>query len=126
MKLAQAWKPKENSLYIEVASGQGTYTWIDYNDNGIKELNEFEVAVFQDQANYIRIFTITDDYVKTFTHQFNQSLYINPSRVIKNKSGLKKLIAAFANQTAYRIDRKTGSDSPDSRFNPLPNVGIDS
>ncbi len=117
---------KREYKYIEVPAGQGQYTWIDANDNGIQEINEFEIAVFNDEAKYIRIFILTNDYVKVFTNQFNQSLNINPSRVWNNKTGVLKLLSTFSNQTAYRMDRKSQADDLASRFNPLPDVGIDS
>ena len=124
-EIGSGLESKKEYVYIQVASGQGAYTWIDYNGNGIKELNEFEIAAFQDQADYIRIFTTTDDYVKTYTNQFNQALYLNAAKFIKDPTGIKAVLAAFANQTAYRIDRKTGSKENDARFNPLPNAGLD-
>ena len=112
--------------YIEVPAGQGEYTWIDYNENGVKELNEFEIAVFEDQKNYIRISILTDDYVKVYTNQFNQTINLNPARVWRKKKGMKKFLSAFSDQFNYRISRKTGSDDADARFNPLPEVGLDS
>lgn len=99
---------KKEFSYVEVEPGLGAYTYIgDYNGNGVKDLNEFEVAVFQDQANYIRVFTPSNNYVKTYTNQFSEALNLDPSYIWKTKKGWKKFIARFSNQTVYRIDRKT-------------------
>lgn len=112
--------------YVEVPAGQGEYTWIDYNDNGVKELNEFEIAAYDDEKKYIKISVLTDNYVKVYSHQFNQSLLLNPFRVWRKKKGLLKFMSRFSDQFAYRIQRKTQSNSEDARFNPLPSAGIDS
>jgi len=56
---------KKRIFFLEVAAGQGVYMWTDYNNNGIKELNEFDIATFKDQAKYIKIYTPTNTYIKT-------------------------------------------------------------
>lgn len=110
---------KREYKYLEVPAGQGAYTWIDINNNGIQEIDEFEIAKFNDEARYIRIFTISNDYVKVFTNQFNQSVYLNPGKVWSTQKGIRKLVAAFSNQTAYRMNRKTQNSDLNSRFNPI-------
>lgn len=110
---------KKEFIYLEVPAGQGIYTWIDYNENGVKELNEFEIAAFPDQATYIRSFTPTNEYVKTYTNQFSQTLNLNPANIWKNKKGIRKKLSVLSNQTAYRVDRKTNSESEGNRFNPF-------
>ena len=37
---------KKEFSYVEVSPGQGVYNWSDYNENNIKELDEFEIAAF--------------------------------------------------------------------------------
>lgn len=110
---------KKEFAYIEVAPGQGVYTWNDYNENGIKELNEFEVAAFQNTATYIRVFTPTLDYIKVYTNQFSQMLLLKPAALWANKTGIKKFISRFSNQTAYRIDRKTTDSDVAKAYNPF-------
>jgi len=109
---------KREFLYIEVNPGQGVYTWIDYNNDGIKDLNEFEVAQYADQANYIRVFTPTDDYVKTYSNEFNQTLFWRPERIWQTKEGILKLLSRFSNQARFRVVKKT-SDQTGETYNPL-------
>lgn len=111
---------KKEYYYLLVAAGQGTYAWKDYNDNGIKELNEFEIAQFSDEALYIRVYTPTNQYVKVLHDQFSFSLNLRPSVFLKDSSGkAMKFIGRFASQSAYRIDKKTNDDGQLFTFNPV-------
>ncbi len=110
---------KKEFIYIEVPAGQGTYTWNDYNGNEIKELSEFEIAAFPDQATYIRAFTPTNTYVRTYNNQFSQNVSLNPAYLIKKKTGFKKFISKIVDQAFYRVERKTANDIPEQAFNPF-------
>jgi hypothetical protein len=109
---------RKEFLYIEVNTGQGVYTWIDYNGDGIKDLNEFEIAQYADQANYIRVFTPSNEYVRTYSNEFNQSIFWRPERIWANEKGAKKFLARFSNQARFRISRKTSDQTLDS-YNPF-------
>jgi len=107
-QIGSGMETSKDFSYIEVAPGKGVYSWIDYNDNGIKELDEFEVAVFQDQANYIRVYVPSNNYIKTYNNQFSTSIMLNPSRLWRRSEiGLLKFIAHFSNQLVYRSSLKT-------------------
>ncbi len=111
---------KREFYYLEVAPGQGQFAWIDYNNNGIKELNEFENSKFADQAKFIRIYAPTNQYVKVLQNQLSVSLSIRPSVVLK-KSSLR--ISRFANrwalQTALRLDNKISAELGKDSYNPF-------
>jgi len=92
--------------YIEVQAGKGVFTWKDFNNNNIKELNEFVRANFSDEANYIRISLPTNEYTKVFNQKFNQSINITPGRIWYKEKGLKKFISLFSDRFSYRINRK--------------------
>jgi len=100
---------KKEFFYLQVPAGQGAYAWTDYNGNGVKELNEFETALFSDQAQYIRVFTPTNQFVKVYTNQFSQSIRLKSPQKWQQKTGLLKLLTRFSDQAAYRVDRKTQS-----------------
>ena len=98
---------KKEFSFAEVQPGQGTHAYIgDINGNGVKDLNEFDVAAFQDQATFIKIFTPTNDYVRTYTNQFNQGLFLRPETIWGKEKGVKKFISRFSNRTNYRVSRK--------------------
>ncbi|MEO5682074.1 MAG: hypothetical protein ABIQ88_05495 [Chitinophagaceae bacterium] len=99
---------RRDYAFLEVPAGRGEYTWIDYNNDGIQQLNEFEVALFQDQAKYIRIFTPTNLFVKANYNTFNYSININPRAVIDARTAgrLKQFIGKINLQSALQIAKK--------------------
>ncbi len=96
-------------IYLEVPAGQGLYIWIDYNENQVKELNEFEIAPFGYEANYIRVFVPSDTYVRTFSNQLSASLDLRPSVVWGEIDGFRGFMAKFSDLASIRVDRKTGA-----------------
>jgi len=111
---------KKEYYYLQVPAGQGTYAWKDYNDNGIKELNEFEISQFPDQALYIKVYTPTNQYVKVLHDQFSFSLNLRPSVFLKEDSKkTMKFVSRFATQTVYRVDKKSNDNGKFFTFNPI-------
>lgn len=113
--------PQQDFTYVEVEPGQGTYTWLDYNENGIQELEEFEIAQFQDQGKYIRVLLPNRVYIKTHQNRMSQTLTINPAQWSVEKSKSKKFWSHFYNQTSYLIDRKIKREGDRFNLNPFEN-----
>ncbi len=118
-ELGSGLELKREFIYLKVNDGQGVYTWIDYNSDGVKDLNEFEVAAFSDQASYIRVFTPSNEYVKTYTNEFNQSIVLRPDRVWSNSKGFKRFLSRFSTQSRFRIQRKTSFLDGLNAYNPF-------
>ncbi len=113
--------PQQEFSYVEVEPGKGFYEWIDFNENGIQELDEFVIAKFQDQAIYVRVLLPTINFVRTNQNKWSQSLHLNATSW-RNKDGIKKVISHFANQTYFLIDVKTRRNKDDFSISPF---GID-
>ncbi len=118
-QLGSGFENKREFLFIQVNDGQGTHLWIDFNGNGVKELNEFEVAGVNNafQANYIRVLTPTNEFVRVFSNQFNQVLFLQPNAILNNAKGWKKIVGLFSNKSAYRAERETQKEK--DSFNPF-------
>ena len=122
LEIGSGLELQKEFIYIEVPAGQGVYTWNDYNDNGIKELNEFEIAAFSDQATYIRVFTPNNNYIKIYSFQYNQNLNIDFKRIIDGKTTVEKFLNKFYNQTAVNTHKKTNDLDLQTLLNPLVNA----
>jgi hypothetical protein len=107
-ELGAGQEQRRDFSYIEVPAGRGEFAWNDYNTDGIPQINEFEIAIFQDQAKYIRVFTPTNQFVKANYTQFNYSLTFNPralSNSIRNKN-FKNFITRWNLQTSLQTAKK--------------------
>lgn len=71
--------------YFEVPAGQGFFTWIDFNGNGVKEVNEFQESPFKDQAKYVRLLVPTGNYITAQGTEFTGNFLVKPN--IKEKLG---------------------------------------
>lgn len=109
-EIGSGFDRKTEYSYLEVAAGQGYYTWNDYNNNNIKELDEFEASNFRDQATYIRVFRLGTELMPTLVNRFNQVFTIQPK---------KGFLSKFTSQLAYRIDKKTTRDDFIRFINPF-------
>ncbi len=109
---------KREFTYLEVAPGQGVYTWIDYNGDSIKQLDEFEIAVFQDEANYIRVFTPTNEFERVYTMQYSQTVNVDPAIVANREKRSGRLLARFSGMGHYRVEQKVGGEEITAALNP--------
>jgi hypothetical protein len=115
---------KREFHYLEVAPGQGQFTWNDYNKNGIRELNEFEVGQFSDQLRYVRVFTPTNEYVKVLHNQLSFAMNIRPAAIMRHSpaKGLTAFINRWALQTALRYDNRISDGGMTSNYSPFVQV----
>lgn len=118
-ELGSGLEQRREFIYVQVPAGQGTYVWIDYNDNGLKELNEFEIANFTYEADYIRAYTQTNQYVRVFNNQLSAAIDLRPGAVWSEQKGFKGFLGKWSDMASYRTDRKTGNDKVESALDPF-------
>jgi len=120
-ELGSGQEPKVEFTYVQVNPGEGNYVWLDslYNNDGIIQPNEMEIAPFQDLANYIRVSAVTDDFIRTDNVNLNQSLRISPKAIWYSKKGVRKLMSRFSTISNFSIKRKTQKAEGVAPYNPF-------
>lgn len=119
-------EPRRFFSYLEVPAGTGTYTFTDYNGNGIKELDEFEVAPTPDLARYVRIFQQSNEYLRTNLIKLGQNLNISAPSAWKSKDDIRRTLNRFSMLFNYQLDRKTLLTGNQNNLNPFEAVADDS
>jgi len=117
-QVGRGLEQKREYMFVEVMMGEGVYTWID-NGDGIQALDEFEISAFQDQANYIKVFTVGNDYQKVYALSCNQSLNIKLKPLITDRSRLSRMIQKLSAQLNAQIQRKTLASQDYNYMNPF-------
>lgn len=118
-ELGAGQEQRRDYTYLPVNTGEGTFIWIDYNDNGLQESNEFEVASFQEDTMYIRVLNPTNEYDPVNITVFNQILNLTPRAAIGKASGILGIVSRFSSVTALQLERKVFRTAGISPFNPF-------
>ncbi|MCB0548974.1 MAG: hypothetical protein KDD19_15450 [Phaeodactylibacter sp.] len=120
-EIGSGQEPKVEFTYIRVNPGEGAYIWLDslYNNDGIIQPNEMEVAPFQDLADYVRVTAVTDEFIRTDNVNLNQSLRLNPKAIWYSQEGLRRFLARLSTITTLSIKRKTQKAEGVTPYNPF-------
>ncbi len=120
-EIGSGQEAKVEFTYVKVRPGEGTYIWLDslYNNDGVIQQNEMEIAPFQDLADYVRVTAVTDEFIRTDDVRLNQSLRITPKAVWYNEEGWKATLARFSTLSNLTINRKTQATESVSAWNPF-------
>ena len=109
-------------LYTPVAAQLGDFIWVDHNQNGLQENNEFEIATdnnLEDSIRFVRIVVPTNDFQRTNRIQFNQTLSISPKAMWFDKNGWKKWVSKFSTQSTFQINRQYIGGTQWEQYNPF-------
>lgn len=120
-EIGSGQEQRREYTYVKVQEGQGTHVWND-DGNEIPELDEFEPASVNDQifANYLRVFTPTNEFVQSNQNQVNLSLDLNPGAVLKGKEGsFADFLSRWSALTGFRANRKVLADGESLNWNPF-------
>ena len=99
--------PQQEYTFIEVEPGMGSYKWIDINGNGIQELEEFEIAVFEDEAIFIRVLLPNQIFLRTYQNKLNYSLQTNFSIFQNSNMIFLKILSNISNKFQISLDNKS-------------------
>ncbi|GAA4847528.1 hypothetical protein [Algivirga pacifica] len=96
-------------FYVEVDNGRGTHTWRDLNNNGIKELGEFFLAVNPDERDYVKYFVPTNEYVPAYATSLNYKGRWRLPTAWQQEEGIKHWLSKWQNELTLRMEQKTTS-----------------
>lgn len=119
-------EPRRSFTFIEVPAGTGTHTHIDYNGNGIRELDEFEIAPTPDLATFVRVFSPNLEFLRTSSVKLGQTLNIQaPNSWLSEKEGYKVWLQKFSMVSSYQLEQRTLLEGGLNELNPFRELESD-
>ncbi len=104
------------------AIGEGTHQWIDFNNNGLQELDEFVEAQRPEDRVYIKVFTPTNEFIKAYFNSLNYRLNLAAPFSWRSGNATQKFISRFALLTSLQADQKSVLGSLADRYLPFQNT----
>lgn len=114
--------PQQEYTFVEVEPGKGEYMWIDYNGDGIQDIDEFEIATYPDEAKFVRVFLPNQVFLPTRQTKLSQIIGLNFQQLVNTKNS-RHWLTHFYNQTSYLLDRKVHREGNNFNLNPFHSKG---
>ncbi len=104
---------KRQIIYLEVLPGQGQFEWIDYNRDGIQDLEEFQPAINPLTANYMKIFVPTRELIPAIGVTTTATLRTDFQQLKKNNTALLlTVLRHLSSYTSFRFEQKSNITAP--------------
>lgn len=111
-------EPRVEFEYREVPPGEGQYTWIDLNGDGIKQINEFFLTPNPEERTFIRLPIITDEFISVNSVSIDQNLNWDPRNISLGESDLAALVKKLSTISTLRIQRRSEVGDRTTDLNP--------
>jgi len=112
-EIGKGKQAKKEKSFIKVPLGMGTHNWIDNNNNGIQELNEFVIAIFQDEAEYVTLLLPSTQLEHIYILNYQQDISLDVKKISNDKL-LKRMY--FNNNLQIQSKNKMFNLNPFSEF----------
>lgn len=105
--------------FVRVANpAEGTHQWIDYNNDGVQQLDEFIEAARPEDRLFIKIFVPTNTFVNAYSTNLNYKLTFMLPRYWSSKGYILRQLAKLSGNIGWTLDRKVLINDLLTRFNP--------
>lgn len=117
-EIGSGQEPLIEYKYLSVPAGEGFYIW---NDNGdsIQQIQEFQIAPFPDQANFVRISVFNDQFIRVNYNAFNQSIRTDWKKKFYDNENWTKFFAKFSSLSTLKINRRVKLSEQLNIWNPF-------
>ncbi len=114
---------RKQVAYVEVNPGQGDYEWIDSNNDGVQDLDEFQYSINPARSNFfVRVVVPTTELFPTTALNFSGNFKLDLKKTIgRSKNFWKETVRNFLSITNFRVTQKKAAGSDFSNF--LINLG---
>ncbi len=93
--------------FVRVNAGLGQYEWLDYNNDGMQQLNEFELASNPLLANYVRILLPTGQLIPAIRLTLGLTFRFDFSRLIQPTDHFfKHILRNISTVTNLRLEQR--------------------
>ena len=100
--------------FVEVANGLGEYGYTDFNGNGEKEIQEFYLARYAGERNYIRLISPSVNYDLVRTSLFNEQVRWRPFRSENGKQYY--VLGSYRDERSFVGDWELQKDNTELRL----------